>query len=310
MTDSSLNPINIYIGALIENLDKNNIPKEIDLIIDSGAFNGGYGYGIILYLKELEKLKLLKINRISGCSIGALLGAVYLINETKFIELLYNKILTEFRETCFLNNLPNLIRNYIENADFDIEIFNNRLYVTYYDTTIMKQKVINQYKDKEELIEILIRTSYIPYMINSSLQYKEKYIDGITPYFFPKFENKVLCIELCALRNMFSSLYIKNEINIYSRLLEGILDINNFFSKSNNIFVSKYNTLFCNYIDNWKLCNYIMIKFRDIFAIFIILFIKISLFVKNNICKNSVILSNLENKFLTFYKYILRYTIL
>ena len=309
MTDTSFDPINIYIGSLIENLDKNNIPKDIDLIIDSGAFNGGYGYGIILYLKELENLKLLKINRISGCSIGALLGAAYLINETKVFESLYNEILKEFRETCFLNKLPNFIRNYINNVNLDIEILNDRLYVTYYDTSTMKQKVVNKYKDKEELIEILIRTSYIPYMINESLQYKEKYIDGITPYIFTKSDKKIMYIELLAVKHMISSIYIKNEVNIYTRLFEGILDINNFFSKSKNI-LAKSNIMFCSYIDNWKSYNYMMIRFREILAINIILFIKISLFVKNTACKNSTILSNFENLFLILYKQILKHILL
>ena len=115
MIDNSLNsfntfnPLKQYIGSLIENLDKTQIPKEIDLVLDGGAFNGGFGCGILLYLKELENLKLLKIDKISGCSVGALLALAYCINMVESNLLLYTNILQEFRKTCFLNKLSDMI---------------------------------------------------------------------------------------------------------------------------------------------------------------------------------------------------------
>ena len=76
-----LYPLKDYLHTLIENLDKKNIPKEIDLILDGGAFNGAFQYGILLYIKELETLKLLNVDKISGCSVGALLGTLYFNKE-------------------------------------------------------------------------------------------------------------------------------------------------------------------------------------------------------------------------------------
>ena len=46
-----------YIDKLISNIDKNNIPKTIDLILDGGAFNGSYQIGGLLYLKRMENKK-------------------------------------------------------------------------------------------------------------------------------------------------------------------------------------------------------------------------------------------------------------
>ena len=43
-----------YIDSMIENTNINNFPKEINLILDGGAFNGAYTAGCIYYLKQLE----------------------------------------------------------------------------------------------------------------------------------------------------------------------------------------------------------------------------------------------------------------
>ena len=48
-----------YIDKLISNIDKNNIPKTIDLILDGGAFNGSYQIGGLLYLKRMENKKMI-----------------------------------------------------------------------------------------------------------------------------------------------------------------------------------------------------------------------------------------------------------
>ena len=48
--------LKMYIDAVTKN-SMNDIskPKEIDLVISGGAFNGGYGYGALMYLRSLEK---------------------------------------------------------------------------------------------------------------------------------------------------------------------------------------------------------------------------------------------------------------
>ena len=302
MNDSSfnnLNPLKQYIGALIENLDKTQIPKEIDLVLDGGAFNGGFGYGIVLYLKELEKLNLLKINRISGCSVGALLAVAYCINKLDSNLILYKTILQDFRETCFLNKLADIIRNFINNTEFDIEILNDKLYITYYNTYTFEQEVISKYKNKEELIESLIRTSYIPYLIDKKLQYNEKYIDGISPYIFPNSQTKKLFINLTTYKKLGSVFYIKNEVNVWPRLFAGILDINTFFSNSNS------NSLFCSYINDWTIIDHLYFQSREILAMYIIIIIKLSLFVHKKIPENNKYYQLFQKISINLYKYLL-----
>ena len=55
--------ISCFVNALIDNIDKENIPKEIDLILDGGAFNGMYMLGSVFYLKEMERREKIKIKR-------------------------------------------------------------------------------------------------------------------------------------------------------------------------------------------------------------------------------------------------------
>ena len=72
-----------YIDAHVSNINIKNIPKNINLILDGGAFNGGSIVGNLLILKQLEKQGHIKIQKISGCSIGALLGLLFIIDKLK-----------------------------------------------------------------------------------------------------------------------------------------------------------------------------------------------------------------------------------
>ena len=47
--------LNEYIKALVLNVDKENLPSEIDISFDGGVFNGIYAYGISLYIKSFRK---------------------------------------------------------------------------------------------------------------------------------------------------------------------------------------------------------------------------------------------------------------
>ena len=62
---------------LVVNLPKGENLGSIDLVLEAGAANGSYQIGCLLYLKELENQKKVKIDRISGSSIGAISGFYY-----------------------------------------------------------------------------------------------------------------------------------------------------------------------------------------------------------------------------------------
>ena len=71
---------NQHIKNLVVNLPKEENLGSIDLVLESGAANGSYQIGCLLYLKELENQKKVKIDRISGSSIGAISGFYYFTN--------------------------------------------------------------------------------------------------------------------------------------------------------------------------------------------------------------------------------------
>ena len=81
------------IQNLIDNHPKTNETENMDLVLESGAANGGFHVGCLLYIKSLEKKKIIKIDRISGSSIGAIAGFYYLINSLLYSQLLIVYIL-------------------------------------------------------------------------------------------------------------------------------------------------------------------------------------------------------------------------
>ena len=82
---------------LIENLPNNSSNptkkcEKIDLILEGGAFNGSYMLGILYFLKNMEQKKEFKIERISGVSIGAMLGLIYQLDCLDFSISFYKSV--------------------------------------------------------------------------------------------------------------------------------------------------------------------------------------------------------------------------
>jgi predicted acylesterase/phospholipase RssA len=104
--------INEYVIKLIENLpdEIKNVkePMIIDLVLDGGVFNGSYHAGALYFLKEMENRKYIKINRISGCSVGSIVGFLYFINSLDLMSNFYEVINTEFRQTYSLGFIKNM----------------------------------------------------------------------------------------------------------------------------------------------------------------------------------------------------------
>ena len=140
-----------YIKKLIINLP-NHItdrkkPLKIDLILDGGMFNGSYLIGCLYFLKELEGLGYVKVERISGCSIGSVMGFLYFIDALHLAESLYGLFFENFKKKChlpILTNLYELLKSHI--PDDICQKVKNRFYVTYYNVEKMKKGslILNQ----------------------------------------------------------------------------------------------------------------------------------------------------------------------
>ena len=102
--------MNILINTLIKNIPQENIPKEIDLVLDGGAFNGLYMLGGLFYIKEMEKRNKIIVKRISGCSIGSALGILFLIDKMHLSINVFHYIYKYLRKHQDLKKMPLILR--------------------------------------------------------------------------------------------------------------------------------------------------------------------------------------------------------
>ncbi len=245
--------INDYVIKLIENLPddiKNvNEPIKMDLVLDGGIFNGSYLVGALYFLKEMENRKYIKIERISGCSVGSIVGFLYFIDSLDLMPKLYDLINREFRQTYNLNLIKELKKHLLNRIPDDIcKIINDRLYITYNNIKKNTKPVKKNYKDVDDIINTIIKSSYIPYLIDGNILHENKFIDGITPFIFKERENRILHLDLFGSDKLGNLLNVRNEKTNHHRILSGLLDIHSFFIK-------KTNTSMCSYINDWTYYN-------------------------------------------------------
>lgn len=280
--------INEYVNKLMENLPEtitnSKKPMKIDLILGGGAFNGGYILGALYFLKEMERKKFITIKRISTCSISSILALLYLTDNLEKGNELYFDMLNDFKNKCNFSKLLTLKDLFKEKMLNDCSLLNKKLYICFNDINSFKKRVVYKFKDIDYLFDIIIRSCFIPFLIDFNPCYKNKYIDGIVPYFFKSKNNsntKRIYLDVYTLDKLFYSISVKNEKTNYHRLFEGLLDIHKFFIK-------KTNTIMCSDVDNWTIKNYyihyVYLFIEKLIICFIILInkIKSTLFVEKN----------------------------
>ena len=297
--DSSNNELtyfNNYINSLIENIESNKFNQTYNLLLDGGAFNGGYMFGSLIFIKQLENKNLIKINKISGTSIGSILGLAYLTNNLNKLIVIFNNILLNYKINHNFSNLKSEIKKFINEITIDFNNINNKLFITYYDSENINQVVISKFKNKEELIDILLRSSHIPFLIDGSAFYNEQYFDGITPYLL-KDNNKTLSINIGSPKICKDILFTKNEKNVWTRLMCGVNETNNFFSNKKTFLITE--------IDKWTIFDYFYFRWRDIIFIIVIFILKnyeyILKYLPNSI-KNNLYLIHFKNQIIKIIK--------
>lgn len=271
-----------YINKLIENLPEDikntNKPIVIDLVLDGGVFNGSYLIGALYFLKEMEKRNYIKVDRISGCSIGSVVAFLYFIDGLDFMTKLYTVVQDDFKKCYNLKIMKTLKDMLKDSVPEDIcKKVNNKLFICYNNIVKGKKIVKSRYKNQDEIFNSIIKSCFIPYLFDGNYLYENKYIDGINPYIFNKEPNKkILYLDLFGYDKIGNLINIKNEKSNFHRVLSGLLDIHSFFIK-------KTSTQMCSYVNDW---NYLNIGFN-----FIKFFIEkiciyatyIFIFIKNNI---------------------------
>ena len=127
-----------FVDTLIENINKPSKPNNINIILDGGGFNGSYHHGVLIYFKQLEKKHYVKINKISGCSIGSVFGMLYLLDLLDDGFTGYEIMRDAFKNSGSLNFAKKWLKDYNKTLKKDEYLkCNNRLFITYYDTLVV-----------------------------------------------------------------------------------------------------------------------------------------------------------------------------
>lgn len=250
-----------YINTLIDNLHFNESrPVELDLILDGGGFKGSYLIGSLLYLYELEKKNYIKINRISGSSIGALLGTLYLLERLDEWDNLYKEIVDDFKKTMNLKFVHSVLEDLGQKlGENEYKKLNGKLYLNYFDIEKKQEEVISSFDSNEEVVECLKYTSYVPVITDGNMHYNNK-VDGARPYIFEtrgSNEKKILYIDLNFIGKIKNFFNTSTDKNGSARILKGIIDIHDFFSEGEQ-------TTMCSYVNNWKLKDYGFYRFKEL----------------------------------------------
>jgi len=250
-------------------------PIEIDLVLEGGAFNGSYLVGALYFLKKMEKHKIIEVKRISGSSIGSFIGLLYFMDSLDLACELYNILIEDLKKHKFLNIiylLNNKVKDKIPN-DIFCKI-NNKLFISYTDINKKKKITVSKYKNVNDIIDVIIKSCFLPFVINGNICYKNKYIDGILPYIFP-LENhrKLLYLDIMINDKIFHLMSVKNEKTNFHRIMLGLLDVHFFFIKNQR-------TSLCSYVNEWSIFDVsrnIVKKIIEkiiIYTIFFIIFLK------------------------------------
>jgi hypothetical protein len=231
-----------YAAKLAQNMPATLSP--IDVVLDGGLFNGSYLIGVCYFLKHIP------VARISGCSIGSLVGMMFWADGLDLLAAAYDEMMSQFRQTKTFYAFAESVRS-IALPDDILQRVNGRLFITYYRATVpgrFKKVVKRRFKTVHELRECVMRSSFLPWMSAPEALYQGRYLDGTNPYVFcnQAVSRRILFVDLHSTWRKYSeSVVAKNEHTNAHRVLSGLVDAHAFFVKG-------YETELCSYVDAWS----------------------------------------------------------
>lgn len=253
------------IKNLLSNIEKPKEPLILDVIFEGGAFNGMYELGVCYFLKQLEKKNYIKVNRISGTSIGCIIGVCYLLDLLDEFNTLYSVMREHWHKNLTISILRNLLVDVAKRIkNEDIKKLNDVLFITYNDILSKKQQVISNYKNKDEVIQTIFKSCHIPYISSDEMCEADFFIDGGMPFIFIDRESEkinqnkdILYVNINYFDIFTSSLNVYKETSQDGRILNGILNCY-------NLFFTKKNNNMCSFISKWKIQQYIMLRLKQL----------------------------------------------
>lgn len=166
--------------------------KKINLALSGGGMAGMYHGGVCKHLLEMYRRKKLDIIHVYGTSAGAFVGAFFIyhmVNPNANVDDFLNTFHTVFKNECKMGNFRILpvwrkLCDMILPDDIHVSC-SGKLHVAVMmkDQRGIRQKVISQYNSKNELIDILSMSGFIPLL--TGLSPCATYICPVTKYSYP-----------------------------------------------------------------------------------------------------------------------------
>tara|TARA_E500000331_G_scaffold358081_1_gene422584 strand:- start:4060 stop:4959 length:900 start_codon:yes stop_codon:yes gene_type:complete len=253
------------LDELMENIDKDppSTPEIYDIVLDSGANNGGYLVGCLLYLKELEKKKYIKIRKISGSSIGSICAFFYMCDHLELYDDIYSNTRNDIINNLSLKKSAQMLKTFFNGQKDDFYLlFNNKLYISYYDIIKKCDIVVNNFKSNKDLYLKLRYSTFLPLFIDGRLSMNNKTDAGIPHIFYE--DNKVLFINLTTVKKFTTQLNLSTKNSMY-KILHGIIDIHQFYTTG-------LKTELCSYVNSWTTYEVLIFKLR-VLCLYIVKFI-------------------------------------
>ena len=105
----------------------------------------------------------------------------------KFYEMVKN----DFKSNLSLNTIKSLKFHLQDRIPDDIcSKVNGRLFICYNNIKNRKKVIKSNYKNVDDIIDTIIKSCYVPFLIDNNMSYRKKYIDGINAYIFKKEPHK------------------------------------------------------------------------------------------------------------------------
>lgn len=264
------------IQDLILNLKKSTEPTKINIVCDSGAFNGLYLMGGLMYLKELEKQEYIKVDRLSGSSIGSISAILYVVNQLELCTEMFEIMREAYKKDFCLKSIKSVLNNIFEKIN-DTELYkkiSHRVYINYYNINTHREIVKSEYNSNEDLKECLYSSMFVPYLINGNPHNNYK-VDALAPYIFncrTCDDTKILFFKLMYFGKLKKLIHIGKDKTPSERILTGILDTHRFFNEG-------YSKM-CSWVNDWSISEYFEFRGRQFitFIVVIIIFIMTTIY--------------------------------
>ena len=215
-----------------------NHPTEIDVVISIGGFYGLFMIGTDKILKKLEYSHKLKIQRYAGSSVGAICAvcmACHISGET--LIHLYNRL------SLSTNYFQQLRQELLTLLPSDAYVrCSNRVFIHMTQIGIpylFRHVVISQFWNNEDLVDAMLASSNMPFIISSQWVYKFRggyYVDGCFSRFLPIFNDQrhpQLLIKLYQIQYYGPFCYCPKDPSIESLIVKGVVETDKFFSEKN-----------------------------------------------------------------------------